>query len=46
MLKGLSEHRSINILKNIINKNKNVKSLIGQGFYDSILPSILKEMFY
>jgi glycine dehydrogenase len=43
MLKGISEKKALNLLKNIINKNKEVKYLIGKGFNNNDMPSSIKR---
>lgn len=43
---ALSEYEYLNMLKKIASKNKVFKSYIGQGYYDTIVPSvILRNIF-
>ncbi len=43
---AISEFEYLSELKNIANKNKVFKSYIGQGYYDTITPSVIgKESF-
>ena len=43
MLKGISEKKALDLLNNIMNKNKNVKYLIGKGFNNNNIPSSIKR---
>ena len=40
---GLSEEEALNKLKSIAKKNKIYKTFIGQGYYPSFTPSIIKR---
>ena len=40
---GLDEHIALGKLKQMANKNKLVKNLIGMGYYDTITPSVIKR---
>ncbi len=40
---GLDEHIALGQLKQMANKNKLVKNLIGMGYYDTITPSVIKR---
>ena len=39
MLKGITERKALNLLKKIMDKNKDARYLIGKGFYNNNLPS-------
>ena len=43
MLKGVSEKRSLEILKKVIDKNKDAKFMIGKGFNNNNMPSVIKR---
>ena len=40
---GLSEPRYLELIKNLGKKNKNYKSYIGLGYYNTVLPSVIKR---
>ena len=42
-LDGLDEHIALATLKQMANKNKLVKNMIGLGYYDTITPSVIKR---
>lgn len=39
--KGHTENEALNLLRTIAQKNKNYRSLIGLGYYDTITPSVI-----
>ena len=43
MLKGISEKKALKLLKKIMNKNRDVKYLIGKGFNNNDMPSPIKR---
>ncbi len=40
---GISEPRYLELIKNLGRKNKNYKSYIGLGYYNTVLPSVIKR---
>ena len=43
MLKNISEKKALNLLKKIMDRNKNVKYMIGKGFNNNDMPSPIKR---
>ena len=39
-----SEHKSLNILKNTVVKNENIRSLYGQGYHPNYLPAVVNRL--
>ena len=40
---GISESRYLELIKNLGKKNKNYRSYIGLGYYNTVLPSVIKR---